>query len=66
MLRSTRLPLSLSPLQPCLDRLLGVGDTAPIEWAEELLVELMSLRELFPFDVGLGMPEATGLRKIGS
>jgi DNA-binding response OmpR family regulator len=66
LFRATRLPLSLSPVQPCLDRLLGVGSTAPIERAEDVLVELLSLKELFPFDTALRQLEPnTGLRKIG-
>ncbi len=50
----TRLPIELSPLQPILDGLLGVGDQRPIERAEEVLVELLGLREVFPFDIRSG------------
>jgi hypothetical protein len=66
LFRATRLPLSLSPVQPCLDRLLGVGSAAPIERAEDVLVELLSLEELFPFDTALGQLEGNpGLRRVG-
>jgi class 3 adenylate cyclase len=46
-----RLPLSLSPLQPCLDGLLGGGAAPPLERAEDVLVELLALKHLFPFDI---------------
>ncbi len=46
----TRLPLPLSPLQPCLDALLGVGTAQPVECAEDVLVELLAVKEVFPFD----------------
>ncbi len=46
----TRLPLPLSPLQPCLDGLLGVGSAQPVECAEDVLVELLVVKEVFPFD----------------
>lgn len=42
VLRATRLPLALSPVQPCVDRLLGVGNAPPIERAADVLVELLS------------------------
>ena len=48
---SAALPIELSPLRPCLDGLLGKGEGRPFERAEELLVELMTLREVFPFDL---------------
>lgn len=48
---SLRLPVELSPLKPCLEGLLGTGRNRPFERAEEVLVELMGLRDLFPFDV---------------
>ena len=50
----TRLPIELSPLQPVLDGLLGIGEQRPIERAEEVLVELLGLREVFPFDIRSG------------
>ena len=46
----TRLPLPLSPLQPCLDALLSVGAAHPVECAEDVLVELLAVKEVFPFD----------------
>lgn len=48
--RASRLPLPLSPIQPCLDGLLGVGGQAPIDQAQDVLVALMGVVELFPFD----------------
>ena len=48
---ATRLPLPLSPLQPCLDGLLGIGSARPVERAEDVLVELLGLKEVFPFDI---------------
>jgi serine/threonine protein kinase len=48
---ATRLPLPLSPLQPCLDGLLGTGSAQPVERAEDVLVELLALKEVFPFDI---------------
>lgn len=46
-----RLPLPLSPLQPCLDGLLGIGSVQPFERAEDVLVELLAVKEMFPFDI---------------
>ena len=46
-----RLPIELSPLRPCLDGLLGIGSTTPFDRAEGVLVELLALREVFPFDM---------------
>ena len=46
-----RLPLPLSPLQPCLDALLGARSVRPIEAAEDVIVELLALKHLFPFDI---------------
>jgi class 3 adenylate cyclase/CheY-like chemotaxis protein len=46
----SRLPLPLSPLQTCLDGLLGVGEGQPVECAEDILVELLAVKEVFPFD----------------
>jgi serine/threonine protein kinase len=55
----TRLPLPLSPLQPCLDALLGVGAGHPVECAEDVLVELLAVKEVFPFD--FRQPGANGV-----
>jgi hypothetical protein len=49
--RATRLPLTLSALQPCLDALLGVGSGDPTQRAEDVLVELLALKDVFPFDI---------------
>jgi class 3 adenylate cyclase len=46
-----RLPLPLSPLQPCLDGLMGGVGEAAFERAEDVLVELLALKHLFPFDI---------------
>jgi serine/threonine-protein kinase PpkA len=46
----SRLPLPLSPLQACLDGLLGVGAAQPVVCAEDVLVELLAVKEVFPFD----------------
>jgi class 3 adenylate cyclase len=46
----SRLPLPLSPLQACLDGLLGVAGAQPVECAEDVLVELLAVKEVFPFD----------------
>lgn len=51
LFNATRLPLPLSPLQPCLDGLLGVGPAQPVDRAEDVLVELLALRHIFPFDM---------------
>jgi len=51
LFEATRLPLPLSPLQACLDALLGVGSAEPVERAEDVLVELLALKESFPFDI---------------
>jgi class 3 adenylate cyclase len=48
---ATRLPLALSPLQPCLDGLLAIGSAPPVERGEDVLVELLALKEVFPFDI---------------
>jgi len=44
---ASRLPLQLSPLQRCLDGLLGVGRTKPFERAQESLAELVSVKDLW-------------------
>ena len=49
--RASRLPVQLSPLQPCLDGLLGVGNQIPVEQAQDLLIALMAVRDIFPFDI---------------
>lgn len=47
----SHLPFELTPLQRCLDGLLGTGQEAPFATGEEVIVELLGLREIFPFDV---------------
>jgi len=49
LFNATRLPLPLSPLQPCLDGLLGMAAHS-IERAEDVLVELLAVKDSFPFD----------------
>lgn len=49
--RTSRLPLPLSPIQPCLDGLLGVNGQRPINQAQDVLLALMSVREAFAFDL---------------
>jgi len=51
LFESSRLPLPLSPLQPCLDGLLGIGSDQPFEAAEDIMVGLLALKEVFPFDI---------------
>ncbi len=60
---ASRLPLPLSPLQPCLDGLLGVGNQAPWDQAQDVLVALLSLRDIFPFDMRAGSLGAGALRR---
>ena len=59
---ATRLPLPLSPLQPCLDGLLGTGPGQPVDRAEDVLVELLAVKEVFPFNIrqadAAGVPHA--------
>jgi serine/threonine-protein kinase len=66
LFKASRLPLPLSPLQPCLDGLLGIGSAEPFERAEDVLVGLLGLKEIFPFDIrytdGDGVAQA---KKIG-
>ena len=50
LFNATRLPLPLSPLQPCLDGLLGLGSHS-VERAEDVLVELLAVKDVFPFDI---------------
>jgi class 3 adenylate cyclase/tRNA A-37 threonylcarbamoyl transferase component Bud32 len=49
LFEASRLPLPLSPLQSCLDGLLGIGADAPFECAEDVLAGLLTLNEVFPF-----------------
>lgn len=58
--QATRLPLSLSALQPCLDGLLGVGTSGPTQRAEDVLVELLALKDVFPFDIQESLPSRAG------
>jgi class 3 adenylate cyclase len=44
---ASRLPLQLSPLQPCLDGLLGVGVGEPFQRAQESLAELVAVKDLW-------------------
>lgn len=48
--RVSRLAVQLSPIQPCLDGLLGVGGQTPIDQAQDVLIALMAVRDVFPFD----------------
>jgi class 3 adenylate cyclase len=63
--RASRLPVQLSPIQPCLDGLLGVGGQAPIDQAQDVLIALMAVRDLFPFDMRAPAPGASGRRGRG-
>ncbi len=62
--RASRLPLPLSPIQSCLDGLLGIAGQAPIDQAQDVLVALMSVVELFPSESraqnGSGDADRTG------
>jgi class 3 adenylate cyclase/CheY-like chemotaxis protein len=49
--RASRLPVQLSPIQSCLDGLLGVGNQAPVDQAQDVLIALMAVRDIFPFDL---------------
>jgi class 3 adenylate cyclase len=49
--RAARLPVQLSPIQPCLDGLLGVGGQVPVDQAQDVLIALMAVRDSFPFDM---------------
>ena len=63
LFEASRLPLPLSPLQPCLDGLLGVGSEVPFEQAEDVLVGLLALwKRCFPSTSGT--PTATGPRRL--
>jgi len=64
---ATRLPLPLSPLQACLDSLLGIGAAQPVECAEDVLVELLAVKEVFPFDFRQAEPSgAPRARELGN
>jgi|GEM_PF-1336263 len=68
LFEASRLSLQLSPLQSCLDGLLGIGSEAPFECAGDVLVELIALKEVFPLDTrysggdGAGPVKNTGGR----
>ena len=47
LVEASRLPLQLSPLQPCLDGLLGVGPGKPFQRARESLTELVAVKDLW-------------------
>lgn len=42
-----RLPVQLSQIQPCLDGLVGVAGRKPFERAEEVLVEVLALKDIW-------------------
>lgn len=50
LFEASRLALPLSPLQSCLDGLLGTGDEVPFESAADVLGALRALQEIYPFD----------------
>ena len=52
----SRLPVQLSPIQPCLDGLLGVGNQVPVDQAQDVLIALMAVRDIFPFDMRAAAP----------
>jgi hypothetical protein len=60
---STRLSLALSQLQPCVDRLIGIGHEEPFEAGEDVLVELLALKDLFPFDLVPAVQTQRGRRE---
>jgi class 3 adenylate cyclase len=60
--RMLRMPIEITQLRPSLDGLLGCGPHPPFERAEEVLVELLALREVFPFDMRSEGPEGSSLR----
>jgi hypothetical protein len=47
---SLRLPEGLSELQPVVDRLAGVGEAPPFADGADVILELLGLRDRFPFD----------------
>lgn len=44
---ATRLPIQLSQIQPCLDGMLGVAGKKPFDRAEEVLVEVLALKDIW-------------------
>ncbi|MEO8039765.1 MAG: response regulator [Betaproteobacteria bacterium] len=58
-----RIPIEITQLRPSLEGLLGIGANAPFDRAEEVLVELLALREVFPFDVRSEGEEGSSLLK---
>jgi len=48
--RRSRLAVQLSPIQPCLDALLGVDGQTAVDQAQDVLIALMGVRDIFPFD----------------
>jgi class 3 adenylate cyclase len=60
--RASRLPLQLSPIQACLDGLLGVGGQVPVEQGQDVLIALMTVRDIFPFDMRAAPTRSAGGR----
>jgi class 3 adenylate cyclase len=60
--RASRLPVQLSPVQACLDGLLGVGGQVPIDQAQDVLISLMTVRDIFPFDMRAAPTPSVGGR----
>jgi len=58
-----RIPIEITQLRPSLEGLLGIGSNPPFDRAEEVLVELLALREVFPFDVRSEGEEGSSLLK---
>lgn len=56
---ASRLPLPLSPIQACLDGLLGVAGQAPVDQAPEVLMVLKGLRDIYPLE-GRAVPSSGG------
>jgi serine/threonine protein kinase len=46
----SRLPVSLLPVQPLLDGLLGIAPERPIDDAQDVMLGLFALRDAFPLD----------------
>lgn len=61
--RLLRMPIEITQLKPSIEGLLGIGPKPPFDRAEEVLVELLALREIFPFDVRSEGPEGSSLMK---
>jgi hypothetical protein len=61
--RLLRMPIEITQLKPSIEGLLGIGAKPPFDRAEEVLVELLALREIFPFDVRSEGPEGSSLMK---